>query len=157
MVLMYTGGTTGLAKGVLLEQRAEMLNLYHIGLAVEFAESRVYLHQTPMFHAASMGGVLGIPATAASSVFVPLFEPEPVHRRHRALSRRLDGDGADDDRHAARPSRSSVPNGWRRYATSSTARRRCRPRLLERCRQTFPDLNLWQGYGMTECSSVLTS
>ena len=29
VVLMYTGGTTGLPKGVLLEQRAEMLNSYH--------------------------------------------------------------------------------------------------------------------------------
>ena len=30
VVLMYTGGTTGLPKGVLLDQRAEMLNLYHV-------------------------------------------------------------------------------------------------------------------------------
>jgi acyl-CoA synthetase (AMP-forming)/AMP-acid ligase II len=28
--------------------------------------------------------------------------------------------------------------------------------LLERLQTTFPDLRLWQGYGMTECSSVLT-
>ena len=39
-VLMYTGGTTGLPKGVLLDQRAEMLNLYHIGMAVGFHERR---------------------------------------------------------------------------------------------------------------------
>ena len=30
VILMYTGGTTGLPKGVLLSQRAEMLNLYHV-------------------------------------------------------------------------------------------------------------------------------
>src|SRR5690349_15632642 len=30
VVLMYTGGTTGLPKGVLLDHRAEMLNLYHV-------------------------------------------------------------------------------------------------------------------------------
>ncbi len=28
--------------------------------------------------------------------------------------------------------------------------------LLDGLIATFPDLNLWQGYGMTECSSVLT-
>jgi acyl-CoA synthetase (AMP-forming)/AMP-acid ligase II len=28
--------------------------------------------------------------------------------------------------------------------------------LLDRVFELFPDLNLWQGYGMTECSSVLT-
>ena len=34
VVLMYTGGTTGLPKGVLLDQRAEMLNLYHVAHGV---------------------------------------------------------------------------------------------------------------------------
>ena len=52
VILMYTGGTTGLPKGVLLDQRAEMLNLYHVAVAVTLDEDRVYLHQTPMFHAA---------------------------------------------------------------------------------------------------------
>src|SRR5581483_7202825 len=78
VVLMYTGGTTGLPKGVLLDHRAELLNLYHIAMAVGLQDSRVYLHQTPMFHAASMGAVLGIPGIGGTSVFVPLFEPEAV-------------------------------------------------------------------------------
>ena len=36
---------------------------------------QTFLHQTPMFHAASMGAILGIPALGAASVFIPLFEP----------------------------------------------------------------------------------
>jgi acyl-CoA synthetase (AMP-forming)/AMP-acid ligase II len=28
--------------------------------------------------------------------------------------------------------------------------------LLDRVMSAFPDINLWQGYGMTECSSILT-
>ena len=36
VVLMYTGGTTGLPKGVLLDQRAEMLNPYHVMMALPF-------------------------------------------------------------------------------------------------------------------------
>src|ERR1039458_10324011 len=78
VVLMYTGGTTGLPKGALLDQRAEMLNLYHIAMTVDLDPGRVYLHQTPMFHAASMGGVLGIPSIGGVSVFQPLFDPGPV-------------------------------------------------------------------------------
>ena len=78
VILMYTGGTTGTPKGVVLEQRAEMLNLYHAGVAIGLDEDRVYLHQTPMFHAASMTGVLGIPATGGVSVFVPYFQPAQV-------------------------------------------------------------------------------
>src|SRR5436305_4800864 len=78
VVLMYTGGTTGLPKGVLLSQRAEMLNLYHVAVAVGLGEDRVYLHQTPMFHAASMAAVLGVPALGGQSVFVPLFDLPPA-------------------------------------------------------------------------------
>ncbi|HEY3700959.1 MAG TPA: class I adenylate-forming enzyme family protein, partial [Acidimicrobiales bacterium] len=77
-VLMYTGGTTGLPKGVVLSQRAEMLNLYHVAIAIGLGEDRVYLHQTPMFHAASMAAILGIPASGGVSVFVPLFKPDHV-------------------------------------------------------------------------------
>ena len=75
MLLLYTGGTTGLPKGVLLEHRAEVLNLYHIGMVVPLDPESVYLHQTPMFHAASMGGIMGTPATGGTTVFMPLFDP----------------------------------------------------------------------------------
>ena len=107
VVLMYTGGTTGLPKGVLLDQRAEMLNLYHVALAVGARRATsVYLHQTPMFHAASMGGILGVPAPAGTSVFVPLFDPGKVMDVDRAsTASTMDGDGADDDRHGAEPPR----------------------------------------------------
>ncbi len=40
VVLMYTGGTTGLPKGVLLDQRAEMLNLYHVAAVQSFDPRR---------------------------------------------------------------------------------------------------------------------
>jgi acyl-CoA synthetase (AMP-forming)/AMP-acid ligase II len=84
VILMYTGGTTGLPKGVLLNNRAEILNLYHIAITLELDDSRVYLHQTPMFHAASMGGALGVPAIGGTSVFVPMFEPEAVMKATEA-------------------------------------------------------------------------
>ena len=67
---MYTGGTTGLPKGVLLDQRAEMLNLYHVMNVWRFDADDVFLHQTPMFHAASMGGILGVPALGGTSVIL---------------------------------------------------------------------------------------
>lgn len=154
-VLMYTGGTTGGAKGALLDQRAEMLNLYHIGLSVDFGEGRVYLHQTPMFHAASMGGIIGIPATGGTSVFVPLFEPA-------AVINAIEQHQVDWT--------TMVPTmiGLMLNAPSFSARRLSSLRdlvygaspmptaLLEQLLSTFSELNLWQGYGMTECSSVLT-
>ena len=38
VILMYTGGTTGLPKGALLDQRAEVLNVYHVGLRIGLPE-----------------------------------------------------------------------------------------------------------------------
>jgi long-chain acyl-CoA synthetase len=155
VVIMYTGGTTGRAKGVLLDQRAEMLNFYHIGLAVDFGEDRVYLHQTPMFHAASMGGTLGIPATGGSSVFVPLFEPGQVMDAIEQY--RVDWTVMVPTMIALvmnhpefRPERLESLRDLVYGASPMPAA------LLARLMSTFPQLNLSQGYGMTECSSVLT-
>jgi len=155
VVLMYTGGTTGLPKGVLLTHRAEILNLYHIAMVIGLNEDSVYLHQTPMFHAASMGGVLGIPTAGGESVFIPMFDPGPVidlidkhgvtqtvmvptmiamllnhpeYRQERLESLRVLTYGA-----------SPMPSA-----------------LLEKLMTTFPELELSQGYGMTESASLLT-
>jgi acyl-CoA synthetase (AMP-forming)/AMP-acid ligase II len=155
VVLMYTGGTTGLPKGALLDQRAELLNLYHIAMTVDLEPGRVYLHQIPMFHAASMGGILGIPAIGGISVFQPLFEPEAVMQLTEQyqvdwttvvptmLAMMLDHPQFRPERFASMRDlvygASPMPTG-----------------LLERVRALLPGVALWQGYGMTECSSVLT-
>jgi long-chain acyl-CoA synthetase len=155
VILMYTGGTTGVPKGVLLDNRAELLNLYHVAVALDFNESRVYLHQTPMFHAASMGGILGIPAIGATSVFVPVFDPPAVIdaiERYQVdwtvmvptmIAMVLDDPAFRSERLGS--VRDLV------YGASPMS-----PTLLERVMRELPDARLWQGYGMTECSSVLT-
>jgi len=152
---MYTGGTTGKPKGAVLSQRAELLNLYHVGMIVGFHDERVYLHQTPMFHAASMTAVLGIPATGGASVFVPLFEPvavmEAIERYQvnwttmvpTMISMVLDHPQFWPERLASLRDlvygASPMPEG-----------------LLVRLLQLLPGTGIWQGYGMTECSAVLT-
>src|SRR4029077_15662166 len=78
VILMYTGGTTGTPKGVLLDNRAEMLNMYHVAMAWRIAPNEVYLHQTPMFHAASMGGIVRGPAEGGTSVMGPPLDPAAV-------------------------------------------------------------------------------
>jgi acyl-CoA synthetase (AMP-forming)/AMP-acid ligase II len=155
VVLMYTGGTTGMAKGALLEQRAEVLNLYHIGLTLGFNDRRVYLHQTPMFHAASMGGIIGIPATGGTSVFVPLFEPSQVMSA-------IETYGVDWTMMVPtmiammlnhpdfRPERLASLADLVYGASPMPAA------LMQRIMDTLPEMRLTQGYGMTECSSVLT-
>ena len=156
VVLMYTGGTTGLPKGVLLDQRAEMLNMYHVAMRWGFNENWVYLHQTPMFHAASMGGILGMPATGGASTFVPMFEPKAV--LDAIESQRVTTTvmvptmiGMLLDHPDFAPERMASLEVLTYGASPMPLA------LLERILDLFPDLDLFQGYGMTECSAVLTS
>jgi long-chain acyl-CoA synthetase len=155
VILMYTGGTTGLPKGVLLDQRAEMLNLYHAGIAIGLDEDRVYLHQTPMFHAASMTGVLGIPASGGVSVFVAYFEPAAVLDaiEHYQVNLTLMVPIMVSMLLAApefRPDRLATLEALV-YGAAPMPKG-----LLEHLLETFPRLDLYQGYGMTEASAALT-
>jgi long-chain acyl-CoA synthetase len=156
VILMYTGGTTGLPKGVLLDQRAEMLNMYHVALRWGLDERFVYLHQTPMFHAASMGGILGIPACGGSSTFVPVFEPKAVLDSIEAQSVTMT---------VMVPTMIAMllahpdfePERMRSLEVLTYGASPMPGALLERLLGLSPDLDVYQGYGMTESSAVLTS
>lgn len=154
-VLMYTGGTTGLPKGVVLDQRALALDVYKVATRWVMDERYVYLHQTPMFHAASLGGILAIPAVGATSTSVPLFSPESVIEvieKHKVtmtvmvptmISMMLDHPSFD----ASRLSSLSILT----YGASPMP-----TALLERLQRTLPEVDIYQGYGMTENCGLLT-
>ncbi|HAN34158.1 MAG: AMP-binding protein [Ilumatobacteraceae bacterium] len=155
VVLMYTGGTTGLPKGVLLDQRAEMLNAYHVFTRLQFDRSTVNLIQTPMFHAASMFGVLGGPAQGAHSVIQPMFEPTAVMKTVRAyqptstvmVPTMIGMTMAHPD---------FTPDGLSSFTDLVYGASPMPQALLEKLLALYPDTNIWQGYGMTESSSVLS-
>jgi len=154
VVLMYTGGTTGLPKGVVCDHRAEMLNVYHVLMRSPFDESTVYLHQTPMFHAASMVGVLAGPL-GATSVFMPMFDPAKVPlvvEKERVtwtvmvptmIALMLNHPEFKAERLASLTRLS--------YGASPMPEA-----LLRRILDLWPQIDLYQGYGMTEASSVIT-
>ena len=154
-VLMYTGGTTGFPKGVLLQQRAEVLNVYHVLGALGLREERRFLFQSPMFHAALVAGVLGIPASGATSVTIPLFDAELVLRVIEeqeidttmvipimlSMLERVEGFSPKRLR--------SVRQLVYGAAPISEA-------LITRWLEMLPDTDFLQGYGMTEAASALT-
>ncbi len=155
VVLMYTGGTTGLPKGVLLDQRAEMLNQYHCVAVFPYGETCVFLHQTPMFHAASMVAILSAPL-GGTSVFMPMFDPARVPKliaEHRVtmtvmvptmIGMMFASPGFDPkDLESLR----ALGYGASPMPLS----------LLERLRSMLPNVDTLQAYGMTESSSVLTA
>ena len=155
-ILMYTGGTTGLPKGVLLDHRAEMLNLYHVMQVWDFGGDEVFLHQTPMFHAASMGGMLGVPAQGGSSVFIPLFDPARVLElcEEYSVTQTVMVPtmvGMVMNHPEFRPERRASLRTLTYGASPMPGA------LLEQLLAAFPKLDVLQGYGMTESSAVLTA
>jgi len=155
VVLMYTGGTTGLPKGVLLEQRAELLNSYHVQMLLQSFSDEVVLVQTPIFHAASMLYVVAIPSSGGTVVLMPMFEPE-------AAMKLIAEHGVTQT--AMVPTMITMmlnhPNFAPEYLRSlKTLVYGASPMpaaLLDRLLGMFPDIDLMQGYGMTESSSILT-
>jgi long-chain acyl-CoA synthetase len=156
VVLMYTGGTTGLPKGVLLDQRAEMLNLYHVLGTWRFDESDIFLHQTPMFHAASMGGMLGVPAQGGTSVFLSLFDPGQVMslvEQHRVTNTVMVPTMINMLVNRA----DFAPARLESLRTLTYGASPMPGALLDQLLSMFPEIDIYQGYGMTECSAVLTA
>ena len=156
VVLMYTGGTTGLPKGVLLDQRAEMLNIYHSGIALGgLRKDAVYLMQTPMFHAASMVGILGMVISGAKTVFIPLFDPAGVLALCQA---------ENVTQTVMVPTMIGMTIAHPDYspdklATLETLTYGASPMpaaILDKLLVDLPNVELTQGYGMTEASAVLT-
>ncbi len=155
VILMYTGGTTGTPKGVLIESRAAILDMYKIGVRFPFDADYVYLHQTPMFHAASFGGILTIPAIGATTTYVGLYEPgsvlDIIEREHvtttvmvpTMIQMMLDHPAYTPQRLA---SLRVLSYGASPMPTA----------LLERLLADLPAVDLFQGYGMTESCGLLT-
>ena len=155
VILMYTGGTTGLPKGVVIDSRALFIDAYKVATRFAMDEAYVYLHQTPMFHAASLGGVLCVPAVGGTTTFVPLFDPARV----------LDAIEAEQVTMTVMvPTMIGMLLGHpdfrpERLASLTTLAYGASPMptaLLQRVLDPFPDLQVYQGYGMTESCGLLT-
>ncbi|MCW2542525.1 MAG: putative fatty-acid--CoA ligase [Frankiales bacterium] len=72
--LFYTGGTTGVSKGVMLTHRNLTANAMHITIALEYSESDVYLHAAPMFHLADGASTYAVTWVGGCHTFLPTFD-----------------------------------------------------------------------------------
>ena len=74
--LCYTGGTTGLPKGVMLSQKAIVSNAMHAVISCGFSEKDTWLHVAPMFHLADAWACYALTMVGGSHTFLPAFSPQ---------------------------------------------------------------------------------
>jgi long-chain acyl-CoA synthetase len=74
----YTGGTTGLSKGVMLSHNALWINAVSVAMAIGIREVDRLLHAAPIFHLAGGGMALGGVVNGSSHVFMPRFVASEV-------------------------------------------------------------------------------
>jgi acyl-CoA synthetase (AMP-forming)/AMP-acid ligase II len=153
--IMYTGGTTGQPKGVMLSH-ANLAASAIGSLAVpRMAPGPVFLHSAPLFHIGALSGMLIALFGGSTHAFLPAFEPEALMetvaqaRVHDiffvpTMLRMI----LDHPRFAAYDL-SSI--GHIRYGASPMDET-----LLDRAMAAFPGARFSQAYGMTELSPIAT-
>ena len=76
--ILYTGGTTGAPKGVMLPHRALMTYATDLANSGESAPGAAMLHTAPLFHVGAISGLLASLLNGSRHVFLPAFEAGAV-------------------------------------------------------------------------------
>ena len=87
--IFYTSGTTGRPKGVMLSHRNLLWNAMSGIINYQLDERTVYLHATPLFHAAGGSRVFTMVAAGVTNVILPRFDIRELLRaveRHHVTS-----------------------------------------------------------------------
>lgn len=154
-VIVYTGGTTGRSKGVMLSHSNLLVNFLLFNAAAPFERGTRFLHTPPMFHMADLTNVFGLTMLGATHVVLPGFEAQAVIsavERHRVTALVLVPTMVGMLCEALR-SRPADMSSVRRmtYGASPIS-----PALLQRAMIALPNTRFCQGFGQTEHSPALT-
>ncbi|MEX0874459.1 MAG: long-chain-fatty-acid--CoA ligase [Actinomycetota bacterium] len=155
VILNYTGGTTGLPKGVLIDQRAGTLHNYRVFLAIDIDKDEIYLNQTPMFHGASVFSVVGTATVGGTLASIPAFDPKVVMdaiETHQVTGTTMVPTmiGMTFSHPDFDPSRFA---SLRLLAYGASPMPEA---LLTKVMELLPQVELYQAYGMTEATAVTT-
>ena len=149
LALVYTSGTTGHPKGVVVTHANILANVNHLNYWMPYREGGVHLHAAPIFHILDFPFMFAAPAFGACQVAIPKFSPqsfcETVQRERVSQSvlvptminllTQFDNLGNYD----------LTSLETLAYGGSPMA-----PELMHRIREVLPNLKLIQGYGLSE-------
>jgi len=153
--LFYTGGTTGLSKGVMLSHANQVTNALQTRMAFDMRADSVYLNIAPMFHAANMIGMLNATVAASTHVFLPSFDPVSMLRiieKERVTNAVMVPTMVNMLVHHPRFGDFDLSSLRRMLYGGSPMAEAVIARVLE----GLPRLKLVQAYGLTETSPILT-
>ncbi len=151
--IFYTGGTTGLPKGVVLSHRNVISMGHRCNARVKFTETDVYLHSLPAFHVADSAWTFAITWVGGAHAFVSKFDAGEVLaaiERHRVSYQIFFGTNLRmllDHEDFGRRDLSSLRLIGTGMATEP---------LLRECFEAFPDASFGAYFGMTEACAHVT-
>ena len=80
-VLCYTGGTTGMAKGVMITHRNIISSCYNNALERQLRPGSVFLNVPPLFHAADTNNMFTFSFIGGTNVLARSFDPDLILRQ----------------------------------------------------------------------------
>ena len=153
--ILYTGGTTGRPKGVMLSHNSIAASVFG-ALAMKHGRANDrYLHTAPLFHIGALSGLMIALYSDSAHIFLPAFEP-------LAVLEAIDRERVSDLFLVPTMLRMLVDHPrFEDFDTRSVRRIRygASPMdggLMDRAIAAFPEAGFSQAYGMTELSPIAT-
>ncbi len=153
--IFYTGGTTGLPKGVMLTHNNIVSNALNCISGLQYDGDTRYLHAAPMFHAADATSNIAVTMLGGSHVFIDRFEPEETLKlieRHKVTNCTLVPTMINMIVNTPNASNYDISN-LKRLAYGASPMPEA---VLKAAQELMPTTEFAQAYGMTELSPLIT-
>ena len=152
--IVYTGGTSGMPKGVMLSHRNLLANAKQFTIACGHVRTDRYLHAAPMFHVADTSQTFAMTWAAGTHVILPGFRAdavaEAIERERITLTLLVPTMIGMLMDHIERNPCDSSSLRLLMYAASPM------PKELQRRAMAALDCDFTQMYGMTEAAPLVT-